>query len=248
MANLKRLAVKTDGVAIVSSPVTSGELTSRQNDYPLLTPEAFSKKYRDVLFRYVQLTYTGENFEIQMNHCTNPYCRWFGMPQERFETAKKKPYRYKLAGTDEHDSKKIVCNPDPARPYSIREGHSAKPLSNWSIGEEISRLATNDRVTDVQPEYVFHREDCPNENLTPFENKQEFYRRGKSTGNSQKWQCKACHKFTNVLPKQRQSFRFNQKRNDIIPMFARCLLGRVPVKRTCEILEIGSKTYYSKLE
>lgn len=57
-----------------------------------------------------------------------------------------------------------------------------------------------------------------------------------------------CKKITNVLPGQRETFSYHQQRNDILPELARLLVNRTPVKRTCEILGIGSQTYYSKLE
>ncbi len=53
---------------------------------------------------------------------------------------------------------------------------------------------------------------------------------------------------TNVLPSQRESFAYHQKRNDVLLSLAQCLVNRTPVKRTCEILQIGSETYYAKLE
>lgn len=50
------------------------------------------------------------------------------------------------------------------------------------------------------------------------------------------------------MPTQRRCFTYNQKRNDILPKFANQILGRTPVKRTIDILKIGSSTYYNKLE
>jgi hypothetical protein len=50
------------------------------------------------------------------------------------------------------------------------------------------------------------------------------------------------------LPKREETTNYHQQRNDIIPMFIKLLLNRTPVKRTCEILQIGSETYYNKLE
>ncbi len=100
----------------------------------------------------------------------------------------------------------------------------------------------------MDPDYEFHRDECQYVKATPFDDPEMFYRRGTSTGKSQKWQCKSCGKITNVLPEQRANFSYHQKRNDILPTFAKLLLNRTPVRRACEILEIGSKTYYLKLE
>ena len=40
---------------------------------------------------------------------------------------------------------------------------------------------------------------------------------GKSKSNSQKYQCKECKKYTNVLPTKRESTTYHQKRNDVLP-------------------------------
>ncbi|SDN93533.1 hypothetical protein SAMN04487897_10650 [Paenibacillus sp. yr247] len=123
------------------------------------------------------------------------------------------------------------------------------PYSNWSVvAEEIARLAALDKVENIEVEYEFHKEYCEVSHLNPFKHSGEFYRRGKSSGNSQKWQCKKCKKITNVMPSRRESTTYHQKRNDILPDLAAQLLNRTPVKRSCEMLGIGSKTYYSKLE
>ncbi|MBU3141918.1 hypothetical protein [Clostridium sp. CF012] len=45
-----------------------------------------------------------------------------------------------------------------------------------------------------------------------------------------------------------ENFGYHQKKNDIIPLFAKLLLNRTPVKRSCEILQVSPTTYYNKLE
>lgn len=133
----------------------------------------------------------------------------------------------------------------------MRTGKSSSTpffLSNWSIAEEIKRLTTHDRVQDWEPKYEFHRETCTKHDKTPFATPNHFYRRGKSSGKSQKWQCKTCKKITNVLPERRETTTYHQQRNDILPTYAALILNRTPVKRVCEILKISSDTYYRKLE
>lgn len=103
-------------------------------------------------------------------------------------------------------------------------------------------------VVEIEPNYEFHKELCKNNLSTPFNEPNNFYKRGKSTSNSQRYQCKECEKITNVLPSKRQSTTYHQKRNDILPLFAKLLLNKSSVRRTCDILEIGKKTYYTKLE
>jgi len=141
--------------------------------------------------------YQNVKHEIQINFCTNLYCGWFGLPQKRFEAVKSKPFRYKLVGSN-NDGKAIECNPDPKNPNGFVGGCFTTPMSNWSVADEIARLAQNNTVRDVEPAYEFHREDCKQIGITPFDSTQAFYRRGTSSAKSQKWQCKVCKKITNV--------------------------------------------------
>lgn len=246
MAKLKRLVNLTDDAVIVKEPITQEEIKSRANDYLELTPLAFGRKYRHSLFRPVEIEIRGENYAIQMNACTEPYCKWYGQPQIRFDKIKNKPYRYKLGSNNEQ--KRFDCNPDPYNSFGAVLGCYTAALSNWSIAEEIKRLYITSHTTPMEPEYVFHKETCEIQESNPFDNPKSFYARGKSSSNSKKWQCKICKKITNVLPSQRECYTYHQKRNEILPRFARLLLSRTPVKNTCEYLKMGSETYYNKLE
>ncbi|WP_062350029.1 hypothetical protein [Bacillus kwashiorkori] len=248
MAKLKRLATALDDVVKIIEPVSSDELLDRHLDYPILSPRHFSQKYNK-LFEPVEFMFNNQTHTIQFNYCVNPYCLWFGQPQKRFEEIKHKPSRYKLSSKGKGRNDVIVCNSNH-EPYPDRITHNCTvtPLSNWSVAEEIKRLATMDTVMDIEPDYVFHREGCSNEDVTPFINQKSFYQRGTSSGGSKKWQCKECKKITNVLPNREQKFTYHQKKNDILPTFAKMLLNRMPVSRTCEALDISPKTYYHKLE
>lgn len=249
MTKLKRLATKKDGIVSVEIPVSHTEINSRSQDYLLLPPQQFAKKYRSTLFKPVLVHWNNMTYEIQLNSCTDPYCKWFGKPQERFESAKNKPYRYKLTGNPKDNKQRVACNSDPVRPgVGMTWYCTTSTFSNWSATEEITRLVTNDSVQDMDEDYVFHRDECDKSHSSPFDEPKAFYKRGKSSSNSQKWQCKECKKITNVLPERRESFTYNQKKNDILHSFALALVNRTPVKRTCEILEIAPKTYYHKLE
>lgn len=210
-------------------------MNSRQIDYFVLSPIAFAKKYRHGLFQLTQIEYQDGKHEIQMNFCTNPYCSWFGLPQKRFETVKNKPFRYKLIGSN-NDGKAVECNPDPENLNGTAGGCFITPVFNWSVADEIARLARNDAVRDVEPACEFHRKDCKQIGKTPFDAPYAYYRRGTSSGKSQKWQCKVCKKITNVLPWQPETFSYHQQRNDVLPQFARLLVNRTPVKRPARSL------------
>lgn len=246
MAKLKRLATKDDNLVDLVTPVSMAEITERTKDYDVLTPKQFGTKYKDLLFKPTEFTWNGQTYQIQYNHCSNPYCKWHGLPQERFAT-KGKPSRYKLSGTG--TVKTIHCNPDPIHPTrsATLDCHTVT-LSNWSIAQEIERLVQVNTVQDREEEYVFHKEGCISEEFTPFNEPKAFYKQGKSSTGTQRWQCKICKKKTTLLPTRKQSVTYNQKRSDIHLWFAKLLLSRVPITRACELLEIGRGTYYDKLE
>lgn len=248
LAKLRKLADKSDGIVTITRPVSDEELVEREKDYQQLSPDEFAKKYRNSWYRPVTIMFKGKVHQIQLNRCTDPFCKWFGMPQERFTEARNKPSRYKLTGTM-RSAHKFVCNPDPLRSTSGTTWDcTTVVLSNWSIAEEIARLAKNDKVRQVEPTYNFHHEDCENYGITPFDSPSHFYRKGKTKVNTQRWQCKSCKKLTNILPTRRESFNYHQQRNNILLPLANDLLSRTPIKRTCEVLGISPTTYYSKLE
>ncbi|QST00397.1 insertion element protein [Pontibacillus sp. ALD_SL1] len=250
MAKLKRLATSEDTIVEVAVPVSNEEIKDRQKQYDLLKPKKFATRYNDMLYKPVSFNWNGLNHTIQYNHCNEPFCKWLGEDQHKYETVKGKPSRYRLFGSSKSRSKTIRCNPDPINPTKGLPtlDCSTVPLSNWAIAEEIRRIVTMETVQDIDPDYNFHKDGCPNTGSSPFEFKKLFYKQGKSSAGSQRWQCKTCKKITNVLPTRKQSTTYNQKRNDILPMFAKLLVNKVPINRACDILEIGSGTYYGKLE
>ncbi|GKU83451.1 hypothetical protein [Niallia sp. NCCP-28] len=184
MARLKRLAMPSDDAVEIFEPVSSDELLDRHLDYPILSPRRFAKKYNK-LFEPVEFVFNGKVHKIQFNHCVNPYCLWFGQPQMRFEHIKNKPSRYKLSSNGRNRTSSIVCNPShDDHPEEKPHNCTVTPISNCEVAEEIKRLATMDIVKDIEPDYVFHNEDCVNGDFTPFTHQKHFYRRGTSSGGS----------------------------------------------------------------
>lgn len=246
MTKLKRLATKEDNLVEVLSPLSMSEIEDRSKDYDLLTPRRFGTKYKDLLFKSTEFAWNGVTHQIQYNYCSNPYCKYHGKPQMKYPT-KSKPTRYKLTGTSNHKS--IKCNPDPTGSIGgVVLGCYTSTLSNWSVAQEIQRLVQINSVQDKEEEYEFHKEGCIVEGITPFNKPDGFYKQGKSRLGMQRYQCKVCKKKTALTPKRDNSITYNQKRSDIHHLFAKLLLSRTPVTRTCEILEIGRGTYYDKLE
>lgn len=246
MAKLKRLATKEDKLVEVLSPLSANELANRNKDYDVLTPKKFGTKYKELLFTPTEFTWNGMTHRIQYNHCANPYCRYHGLPQTKYAT-KGKPTRYKLTGTSNHKS--IKCNPDPTGATGDAVlGCYTSTLSNRSVAQEIQRLVRINSVQDKEEEYEFHKSSCSAIGFTPINKPDGFYKQGKSRLGTQRYQCKVCKKKTTLTPTRDVSVTYNQKRSDVHHLFAKLLLSRTPVTRTCEILEIARGTYYDKLE
>ncbi|SDH73445.1 hypothetical protein [Desulfosporosinus hippei] len=246
MTQLKKLSTP-EVLGIQTQGAFSEELDKiRNKEYTSLSNIEFEKKYRHLLFSAGILDLNGKQYSIQLNYCANPFCKWYGQSQKRYES-KNKPSRYKL--TQRRDEPVIECNEILAdTTYGLVLPHKTNTISNWSIAEEVKRLVSINSVSIIDKDYTFHKDDCPMAFETPFSNRKAFYTRGKSPGKAVRYQCKQCRKLTNVLPNQEENFGYRQKRNDILIQLTKDLLSRTPVKRTCEKLEIGASTYYHKLE
>lgn len=209
---MKRLATPSDTFATVQHPISDKQLKERRRDYELLSPPKFNRKHGIPFFKSANFSLNGCIHELQVNRCDNPFCKWFGLPQHRFEDVKHKPSRYKLFGQMDRDEgqPRMVCNKDPLDGPGIAIQKETTLYSNWSLAEEIARLTRNDKVFDTEPSYQFHRDDCAIPETTPFEDREVFRKKGKHhTSNAQRWQCKHCNKLTNVLPEQRKSWTYN---------------------------------------
>lgn len=154
-------------------------------DYATLSNQELAKKYRSVLFRQSGIVEQAQESPIQLNFCDNPFCDHYGKEQKRFVDIKNKPSRYKLAGSLK-SGKQLRCN-DTIGPDFTDMGLdcSIEPISNWAVAEELKRLKVINAIADTKQEYVFHRDTCENSTLTPFSDPASFYRRGKSSSNSQ---------------------------------------------------------------
>lgn len=249
LANFKDLNIKCYG------PFSDEFIEQRNKEYYEDSNVAFQKNYRNFLYTPAMIEIEGEIFDVQLNFCNNTFCKWYGLPQMMYDNIKFKPLRYTLQQTERsgkinsEPKPRIRCNPiSDNRVFGESLGNSTDTISNWSVAEEIKRLTTINSVVPLKPDYIFHKSGCSSLDKTPSNDEKSFYKRGKSSTNSQKYQCKECKKITNVLPGQEQSFNYHQQRNDILIQFTKDILSRTPVKRIIEKLEIGSATYYNKLE
>ena len=180
----KRLATETDLGLACLGPYDDATIVKRHMDYQLLSDVQFRKKYRHLLFTPCKLEFLGESIDIDMNRCNDTFCPNYGLPQIKFVNIRRKPSRYKK-GFTLGKSTIIVCNESfTDSKYSKPLNHQSSATSNWSLAEEIIRLAKSDHVTVVNKEYKFHNTACTSSNDNPFDNPKSFYRKGVSKSNS----------------------------------------------------------------
>ncbi len=250
MKKLKKIANPNDVDITCHSPFTEDVLSDRDIEYHSLSDIAFEKKYRHYVYTPATVEFDGKLHEIQFNFCNNTFCKWYGMPQKKYDLVANKPSRYKLvSGKSKSEETLLNCNyiAQDTLPGNIL-GNYSPTISNWSVAEEIKRLLVINTSIPIEPDYQFHNIDCINAEKTPFTDRDFFYYKGKSSSNSLKYQCKSCKKNTNILPEQDKNFSYHQQRNDILNDFCKLIMSRTPVKRICEILDISPTTYYAKLE
>ncbi|MFZ7131500.1 MAG: hypothetical protein ACOWWR_04005 [Eubacteriales bacterium] len=99
-----------------------------------------------------------------------------------------------------------------------------------------------------EKEYAFHKQGCHYPRSTPFQDKEHFYIRGKSSSNSVKYQCKHCKKITNVLPENIDLVHYYQQQRDYLKELLQMIISNLSMNEICSRLQISNKTYYHKLE
>jgi hypothetical protein len=85
LSKLKELANETSLDVSTICPYPDKELEQMYKDYKALSPIDFGKKYRYLIFSPSYLVEQSKSSPVQMNYCNNPFCKWFGLPQKKFE-------------------------------------------------------------------------------------------------------------------------------------------------------------------
>lgn len=224
------------------------EILNRHTEYESISDKDFDSTRKDYAFKPVSMIEDGNITTIQYNYCYDTFCPNHGEPLSmiKFRGARsQKNYSY---GSSKSEAS-IRCNLSEyfGSPKSILN-NTTMLLSNLSVAEEIKRLKTLSSVKTITYEYTFHDSGCPNLNDTPKNNSGAIVKFGKTSAGSERYRCKTCGKTTSIKPSLDKNFSYNQKRNDILIDLVKDVLGRAPVRQTCEKLIISPDTYYSKIE
>ena len=185
-----------------------------------------------------------EHGGIQINFCKDPACDNFGKPEDGdiAKWAKNANARYKVssAGKGYPHMKCSLCG-------------SLFPMkSNLGIYEELERMELQSLVGLVEPSCPV--ETCVNHGLGVSAGKPFYSSFGKTThGGSQRWKCMAakcaeskevCGK-TFSTPKSSTSRQRESHKNKLI---FQLLVNGMPLRRICEVAEIGPKALYGKID
>ena len=175
----------------------------------------------------------GEVDGIQVNFCRNPQCANFGKPPVVPDDGKRKTpgtdsYRVIAAGKGKPTLHCLLCQESP-------------PLkSNLAVVEEFERILRSLKSDDL---LTCPNADCVNKVVPVEEGKGHYQRFGKTAAGSVRWRCTACRRLFSE-PKKPTLRQRTPEKNDLV---FRLLVNKSPMRRICEVAEIGAETLYQRI-
>lgn len=175
--------------------------------------------------------------EVQVNFCKNPACANFGVP-----ASLKKHARRSSAGAAT-GSEYTISGAGAGLPLLKCRlcGEHLPMKSNQGIVEEIDRL---NRFLLEPAEPTCPNVECVNHTVPVSMGKSHYYSKGKTDRGSQRYECRTCGKSfsTPCSPILRQ--RQPHKNNTLFKL----LMGKMPLARICDALDIQFKTLYERID
>jgi len=108
MGHFKRLASKEDELVKIQEPLPQDEIDLRAEDYDKMPSDKFNAKHRVFLalkkYNPINFGFNGVTQTLQLNHCTDSFCRWYGEDQQELKqlgVRGRKRYIYKFEGSPE---------------------------------------------------------------------------------------------------------------------------------------------------
>lgn len=164
---------------------------------------------------------------IQVNFCKNPSCSNYGVPALNVEGRKKVNDGYIASGggTSTHFLQCKVCGEHP-------------PIkSNLAIAEERTRFL---KELAVAPEPSCPTDSCPNHGVPVGKGYQSI---GLSPSGSQRYRCNLCKKTLSV-----GKSTTGQKQPHKNRLIFSLLMNKSPMRRICEVADIGPEGLYGKID
>ena len=167
---------------------------------------------------------------IQVNFCKNPNCLNYGRPAS--EASQPRGKKSINGYSRETDTYKLSGNRDGRIAlYCKLCGESPTLKSNQGISEELDRLT---RYWAPVSEPSCPTAICDNHSIS-ISTPKAYYSFGKTKSGSQRYRCRLCNAtFAVGGPTNRQ------KRPELNEMIFRLLVNKMPFKRICETVELGS--------
>lgn len=172
---------------------------------------------------------------IQINFCKNPGCANFGVPAQqkatrgRAASIKRNPYTVVAAGKGYPHLRCNCC------------GEHFPIKSNAGIAEEVRRLGA---YLEEKPGPSCTNDECENRTVPVSVGRTHYSSFGTTAIGSPRWKCKACGKTFSAAKTSTHRQRESHKNKQIFKL----LVNRVPIRRICEIAEIGPKALYGKID
>lgn len=172
---------------------------------------------------------------IQMNFCKNPGCKNFGIPASQEATrgsaARTKRNLYTVVASG-MNYPQLRCN-------GCGEHFPVK--SNSGIAGEVSRLGA---YLEEKPGPCCPNEECENRVVPVSAGKAYYSSFGTTAIGSPRWKCKGCGKIFSAA----KTFIHRQRVIHKNKLIFQLLANRVPIRRICEIAEIGPKVLCGKID
>lgn len=211
-----------------SSPA-SGEVAAPADPFDLAV-ESFENDQQQAAAARIPPEHGG----IQINFCKNPTCDNFGQPEVGgvAKWAKNSQARYKVssAGKGYPHLTCLRCN-------------SLFPMkSNLGIHEELERLDAHSMASLWEASCP--AESCDQHGLGVSAGKPFYASFGATKAGSPRWRCNACRK-TFSAPK---SSTLRQRESHKNKLIFQLLVNKMPLRRICEVAEIGPNALYGKID
>ena len=176
---------------------------------------------------------------LQINFCKSPICGNFGVPASEL----KQPRGPGSTKSPDRDSYKRDSRGDGIVQLNcLKCGEKFAVKNNRAIHEELTRFL--DHITPAKPQTTCPTPGCPNGTVEISSRKAAYSKYGKTAAGSPRLSCKLCGKvFTVSTPKKERSPIDRQKVHGYknLAIF-RLLMNKMPLRRICEVEELGFKS------
>lgn len=175
---------------------------------------------------------------IQINFCKNMECSHFGSPastekQPRGPGANERPNDGYILGSKDGFRTLLICK--SCRQYSTLK-------SNKAIQKEYTRFAAY--LDDPPPLKSCPNKECLNHAVDVSIGSSPYQWFGVTSTDSRRYRCKACGRTFSFSKRAKARQRLAHKNRT----FFKLLVNKEPLKRICEVLDIGMPTVYRKID